>query len=204
MSITKYKMWAALLVATCAYTWGGEARVAAQERKNRAEAQDKTIVKGTLASVDADKNTITVSIHTFNRATQEGTDTDKTFPLLKDARILQDDTEVKVGELKKGHPVIVKLDGTSAASVSVEGGTSQGEFLLANLERNTITVIAGRDLAKQVYHLLKTTKVIGGDAKAMLVKDLKPGAKLLLTRSVEDDHTAIRIQALPEADKKQR
>jgi hypothetical protein len=176
--------------------------VAAQERKNRGEAQDKKIVKGTLASVDADKNTVTVTIHSFNRATQEATDTDKTFPLAKDANILQDGTSTKLADLRKGHPVSVKLDGASAASISVDGGTSQGEFLAANLERNTITVIAGRNLTKQVYHLLKTTKVTGADGKVMLAKDLKPGTKLFLTRSVEDDHTAIRIQALPEVEKK--
>jgi len=202
MLITNCKMWAALLVAICACAWGGDSSVAAQERKNRGEAQDKTIVKGTLASVDADKNTVTVTIHSFNRATQEATDTDKTFPLAKDANILQDDSSTKLADLRKGYPVIVKLDGASAASISVDGGTSHGEFLVANLERNTITVIAGRNLTKQVYHLVKTTKVAGADGKAMLAKDLKPGTRLILTRSVEDDHTAIHIQALTQVEKK--
>jgi hypothetical protein len=33
------------------------------------------------------------------------------------------------------------------------------------------------------------------------VTDLKPGTKLALTRSVEGDHTVVRIQVLPASDK---
>lgn len=197
MSMTKHKLLTVLLISICVCALGGKARLAGQERKKAAEAKDNTIVKGTLASVDAEKNTVTVTIHTFNRATQEGTDTNKSFPLSKDAKILQDDAAAKLGELKKGYPVILKLDGITAASVSVDGGTAQGEFLSANIERNTIAVLAGRNQEKRVYHLLKTTKVVDVGGKEMLVKDLKAGTMLMLTRSVEDDNTAIRIQALP-------
>jgi hypothetical protein len=98
----------------------------------------------------------------------------------------------------------VKLDGTTVVSVSVEGGTSQAEFRSANAERNTITVIAGRDFARRVVHLLKDTKVLGADGKAIRVQDLKAGTKIQVTRSVEDENTAVRIQALPEPTKKDR
>jgi hypothetical protein len=179
----------------------GEVRVAAQERKKNADGKDGSVVKGTLAAVDAEKNSVTVTIHTFNRATQEGTDTDKTFPLAKDAKVLLDAAAAKLVDLKKGYPVTLRLDGAKAASVSVDGGTAQGEFLSANLDRNTITVIAGRDMKRQVYHLLKTTTVTGGDGKAILVKDLKAGTKLLLTRSVEDGNTAISVRVLPASGK---
>jgi hypothetical protein len=191
-------MWAALVGAI---VLGGQARVTAQERKRGAGERDASLVKGTLASVDADKNSVTVTIHSFNRATQEATDTNKTFPLTKDAHVQQDGVAAKLADLKKGHPVTVRLDGASAASINVDGGTAQGEFVSANLERNTITVIAGRNLERRVYHLIKTTTVTGGDGKAIAVKDLKSGTKLVLTRSVEDDHTAIQIRALPAADK---
>ena len=40
-----------------------------------------------------------------------------------------------------------------------------------------------------------------GDGKALHVKDLQAGTKLVLTRSVEDDHTVIQIWALPATDK---
>lgn len=103
--------------------------------------------------------------------------------------------------MKKGYPVVVQLDGTNAASVSVDGGTAQGEFRSANPDRNTITVLAGRNMQKQVYHLIKTTTVTDGEGKAVAVKDLKSGMKLALTRSVEDDNTAVAIRILPAADK---
>jgi hypothetical protein len=187
------KLWAIGLIAAGAVAWCGDTRSAAQDRKKATEA-DMALVKGTLASVDTEKNTVTVTIHKFDRANQQPNDMNKTFTLTKEAKILQDDAAAKLGDLKKGNPVLVKLDGANAASVSVDGGTSQGEFFSANLERNTITVIAGRNMSKQVCHLLKTTKVTGSDSKALAVADLKQGMKLALTRSVEDDHTVIRIQ----------
>src|SRR5262245_20115714 len=145
MSITKYSMFGALLGTVLIYAFGSDARLAAQDRKRGAGEKDASTVKGTLASVDTEKNTVTITIHSFNRTTQEGTDTNKTFPLTKDAKILQDAATVKLSELKKGYPVALKFDGTSAANISVDGGTTQGEFQSANLERNTVTVIAGRN-----------------------------------------------------------
>lgn len=198
MTIFKSLVWVALLGTIFVCALGGEASVAAQERKKA--GGEKDVVKGKLAAADADKNTITITIHTFNRATQEGTDTNKTFTLSKDVKVLQDEAPVKLSELKKGYPVTLRLEGSSAASVSVDGGTVQGEFLSANLERNTVTVIAGRDLSRRVYHLLKTTTVTEGDRKTLLVRDLKPGTKLLMTRSVEDDNTVVRIQVLSKSD----
>ncbi|HKB06219.1 MAG TPA: hypothetical protein VKD90_28755 [Gemmataceae bacterium] len=158
-------------------------------------------MKGTLDSVDAEKNTVTVTTHTFNRAIQERSDTNKTFRLSKDAKILQDAATAKLSELKKGFPVTLQLEGMSAASVSVDGGPAQGKFVFANLDRNTVTVIAGRNMERRVYHLLKGTTVTGHDGKAVLVKDLKAGTNLLLTLSVEDDRTVVHIRVLPAADK---
>lgn len=201
MSTLKFPMQAALLGTVVVCALGGEARVDGQDRKKARGENTGAVVKGTLASVDAGKNTVTVTIHTFNRATQEGTDTDKTFPLAKDAKVLQDAAAAKLADLKKGYPVTLHLKDASAASVSVDGGTGQGEFASTNPERNTITVIAGRDMRKQVYHLLKTTTVTGGDGNAIPVADLKAGTKLVLTRSVEDGNTAVRIQVLPASDK---
>jgi hypothetical protein len=199
MSITRTTLCSALLGTFCLCAHGLGSSAAAQERKKGGRDKDASIVKGTLASVDAEKNTITVTLHSFNRATQERTDTDKTIPLAKDAQVQQDAVAAKLADLKKGYPVTIRLAGDNAASVSVDGGTAQGEFLSANLDRNTVTVIAGRDKGKRVFHLLKTTTVTGADGKEILVKDLKPGTRLLLTRSVEDDHTAVRIQTQPAA-----
>ena len=201
MSITRSSLWFALLGALVVGMLGGGTRAVAQERKRGAGEKDAAVVKGTLAAVDAEKNSVTVTIHTFNRATQEATDTDKTFAIAKDATVLQDAVPAKLADLKKGHPVTLRLAGASAASVSVDGGTAQGEFHSANPDRNTVTIIAGRNPEKRVFHLIKTTTVTGADGKPMEVKDLKRGTKLVLTRSVEDDRTAVQIRALPAADK---
>jgi RNA polymerase sigma factor (sigma-70 family) len=180
------------------------AGVPMQDRKDGRQPKDGTTVTGTLAGVDADKNTVTITIHAFDRKTGESTDTNKTFPLAKDATILQDETPAKLADLKKGYHVSVKLDQTTAVSVSVDGGTAQAEFRSANPERNTITVLAGRDTSRRVYHLLKTTKVIGDDGKPVRIEDLKPGTMILITLSVEDANTAVRIQTLPDRGKKER
>ena len=177
---------------------GVAAPPALAQEKERVPAKDANVVRGTLASVDAEKNTVTLTVHSFDRKTGEGTDTKKTFPLAKDAKILQDDAETKLKDLKTGHTTTIKLDGANAASISIDGGTQQGQFRSVNTERNTITVLAGRNMAKQVFHLLKTTKVLGSDGKAIKLEDLKPGTMLAITKSVEEDGTVVRIQAMSE------
>jgi hypothetical protein len=194
MLTTLSKVLGAVLAAGAVVALGAPA--AGQDR-TPAQPRDGSAVRGTLASVDVEKNTVTVEVHTFDRKTGEGSDTKKTFPLAKDAKILQDDVETKLSELRKGNPVVLKLDKEAAVSVSVVGGIMQGEFHSANPERNTITVIAGRNLTKQVFHLVKTTTVTGPDGKPIAVQDLKPGMRVQLTRSVEDENTAIRVQVVP-------
>lgn len=200
MSANKWLVTPAVLTAVLLGVFA-DGRVTAQERNKNPDGKEGTVAKGTLAAVDAEKNSVTVTTHTFNRATQEGKDVNTTYPLTKNAKVLQDGVAAKLADLKKGYPVVVQLDGTNAASVSVDGGTAQGEFRSANPDRNTITVLAGRNMQKQVYHLIKTTTVTDGEGKAVAVKDLKSGMKLALTRSVEDDNTAVAIRVLPASDK---
>lgn len=200
MFITRSPLLVVMLGAIAVVALDGTCATA-QERKRGADSKDASIVKGTLASVDADKNTVTVTTRTFNRATQEATETNKTYPLAKDAQVLQDAAAARLADLRKGFTVTLKLDGANASSVSVDGGTTQGKFLSANPDRNTIAVVAGRENARRVYHLLKSTTIIGADGKAMLLKDLAAGTKLVMTRSVEDDNTVVHIKALPETDK---
>ena len=221
MFLTKLKVSAVVLAAVCVIALGGNsahralAVAPAEEKarvpdarpkerapdgqpKERVPAKDANVVKGSLASVDAEKNTVTITVNMFDRKTGEGAETKKTYSLAKDAKLLQDDVETKLKDLKTGHPTIVKLDGANAVAVTIDGGTMQGQFRTANTERNTITVLAGRNMAKQVFHLLKTTKVLGSDGKAIKLEDLKPGTMVLLTKSVEEDGTVVRIQAMPE------
>lgn len=194
MLMTKFKISAAFLAAVCAIALG-------QERKT-GDTKNATAVKGTLVGVDADKNTITVAVTSFDRKTGEGGVTNKTFAVGKDATILQDEGKAKLTDLKKGYPTTLKLDQTTATSISVDGGTARAEFFSANTERNTITVIAGRNMEKRVYHLLKDTKIAGDDGKPIRAEDLKAGTVILLTVSVEDDRTAVRVQTQPPAKKR--
>jgi hypothetical protein len=195
MSSSNCKLLAVVLLAGLVVVLGGTSKLQGQERRKAADAKDANLVKGTLASVDADKNTVTITTSSFNRATQERTDTNKTYTLTKDAKVLQDEVAVKLNGLKKDFPVTIKLDGDKAASVSVDGGTSRGEFQSANADRNTITVIAGRDRKRVTFHLLKTTKVVDAAGKDLVVKDLKMGTPLVFTLSIEGDGTAVRVQA---------
>src|SRR5262245_59399610 len=89
----------------------------AAQQKERERPKADNSVKGTLASVDTDKNSITITIHSFDRKTETSTDTNKTFTLAKDAKILQDEAPAKLADLKKGHQTVIKLDGTTATSV---------------------------------------------------------------------------------------
>jgi len=185
------KSFTVILVAALLIVFGKSPNLEGQER--RKAATGKT-VKGTLKVFDERNNTVTVTIHSFNRATQTSSDTDLKFELTKDATILQDESAVKLSALRKGFPVTIKLDGASAASVSVDGGTARGEFHSANAERNTITLIAGRNSDRVTYHLLKTTKVVDASGKEIQIKDLKASTPLVMTRSVEDERTAVRVQ----------
>lgn len=196
MSTSRFKTLTATLMAGSILVLGTTSRLQGQERN----AGAGRVVKGTLASIDEKNSTVTVTIHSFNRTTQSSSDSDLKFELTKDAKIFQDETAVKLSELRKGFAVTIKLDGTRAASVSVDGGTARGEFHSANAERNTITVIAGRNRDRVVYHLLKTTKVVDDAGKELQIKDLRAGTPLVMTRSIEDDRTAVRVQI--EAEKK--
>jgi hypothetical protein len=76
--------------------------------------------------------------------------------------------------------------------------------LSTNEARNTITVRAGRKDERKVYHLVKETEVKTARGDAARVKDLQEGALLLLTRSVEDANTVIRIEVVsPDKEKKE-
>jgi hypothetical protein len=57
-------------------------------------------------------------------------------------------------------------------------------------------VIAGREMACRVVHLLKETKVLHAAGKPIRVQDPQRGMKVQFTRSVEDDNTVIRIQVM--------
>jgi hypothetical protein len=176
-------------------------RLAAQERQ-RPKAD--SAVRGTLEAVDAEKSTVTIVNRAFDRKSGEATETKKTYTVAREAKIIQDEAAAKLANLKKGHPVVLTMEGDKAVSVSVIGGTVQVEFRSANLDRNTMLVLGGRDMSRQTLHLLKDTKVLGADGKPIKVQDLKAGTKLVVTKSVEEDGTVVKVQVAGEAPKRNR
>src|SRR5262249_18816333 len=153
---------------------------------------------GELAGVNAEKGTVTISV--FSR--QDQLTTDKTFPVAKDATILQDGAKVKLADLKKGFRAALTLspDQKTVTAISVDGGTLQGQFRSANFDRNTINVIAGRDMSLKVFHVVRETKITLDGGKQGTIKDLKAGTTLVLTLSVEDRNTVIAIRPAPRQD----
>src|SRR5262245_15595824 len=92
---TKLKVSVVLFAGACALVLGGATTVADErprvpapnaQPKDRVRAKD-TEVKGKLESVDTEKKTITITISMFDRNTKEATETKKTFPLAKDAKV---------------------------------------------------------------------------------------------------------------------
>jgi hypothetical protein len=195
MFAKKLRVLGAFAAAAVAIVLSGQPGAMGQERKKANQPADGTTIRGTLASVDGEKNTITLTVPTGDRKTERG-ETKKTYTLAKDAKIQQDAAEAKLADLKPGHPTVLKLDNSNVISVTVVGGTGTGEFRSANLERNTIVVFAGRNMARQVVHLLKETKVFDADGKPIKLQDLKPGTRINMTRSVEDGNTAVRLDVV--------
>ncbi len=155
-------------------------------------------VGGMLQGVDADKQTVTVSIN--NRQTGKA---DKTFELAKDAAIFRDGKPAKLADLKKGKRVDVKLsaDQKTAVAISETGKTLMGQLKSVDPATNsiTLTIAAGRPepVKKEVtYELAKDGKVTlaGKEAKFADLKDVRQGSTVQLMFSVDDEKTLVSIQ----------
>lgn len=160
----------------------------------REKGKDAAVLKGKIGAIDTDNRTITLVITAYDRKKQEATETEKVLQVPKDAIIMQDDVPTKLDDVKRGCPTTVKVEKDKAVSIAVDGPTIRGQFKATNPDRNTITVIAGRDMGEKVYHLLKSTKVTNKDGKTSKVQDIQVGAEIVLTLSVAGDSTVIRIQ----------
>jgi RNA polymerase sigma factor (sigma-70 family) len=121
------------------------------------------------------------------------------FLVAKDAAITQDNARSKLADLTEGGQITLTLDGQRGVRISVDGGVVGGpiRYVSADEARNTIAVVAGRKDERRIYHLVKETEVVTTSGKPARVKDLKAGTLLLLTRSVADTNTVIRIEILP-------
>jgi RNA polymerase sigma factor (sigma-70 family) len=193
--------------------------LAAHERyetaRRRGRPKEPRTEKGVLCQVDAGGRSVRVEMwleRKFPEAELWGGITGfggrfyETFPVAKGATIVQDNVRTGLASLKKGSHVALGFaaDGKSVVRITADGGSAQGRFVSANPARSTIAVLAGKGGERRVYHLVKETEVLAGGGKAARVADLKEGTMLLLTLSVEDANTAIRIETVSAAKGKER
>jgi RNA polymerase sigma factor (sigma-70 family) len=181
-----------------------EAQDRYQAAKARGRSTEGTTVTGKLVNVAAKENSVRLEywkevkgdgrpFRAINYMAYEF------FPVAKGAAIKQDNVKTKLADLKKGSHVTVEIKDKRVVRITADGGIVGGPIrsVSADEARNTITVIAGRKYERRVYHLVKETEVMTADGKAARIKELREGTLLLLTRSVADTNTVIRIESLP-------
>ncbi len=220
MLMTKLKIAAVLLATICVLALGGGALhqslaatpanpqaaslpadaqdPALVQREKKEQPKDGAILKGKLGAIDTKNRTVRLDITNERK----GATVEVVLPVAKDAVILQDEVKTKLEDLKKGLSTTVKVDQKTAVSITVHGPSVKGKFKSTNAERNTITVIAGRNETFRTLHLLKTTKVTLAGGKAGTVQDLKVDSEILLILSAQGDNTVIRIEPAPPSEKK--
>jgi RNA polymerase sigma factor (sigma-70 family) len=170
----------------------------------RAQANEQTTLRGTLVKVNAKEDTI--RLQHWKDVRGDGRQfiamhfmAYEDFALAKDALILQDNVITKLGDLKPESRVTLHFNRERVARIIADGGTVPGpvRYVSSNEARKTIAVIAGRKDERRVYHLVKETETIAADGKTVNVSNLKEATLLLLTLSVQDSNTVVRIEAIP-------
>ena len=153
---------------------------------------------GTLKAVDTAKGTIVVSTPVKGGGTN-----DETFTTGGDTKVYLDGKEAKLGDLKVGQPVSVKLtqDRSKAIGVSVDGPTLSGEVKEVDAVKHMIVVKVTTwpdktDKTKTVTED-KTVKVgedvrllVEGNKKSTLA-DLKTGATVMVQISADGERAVM-------------
>jgi RNA polymerase sigma factor (sigma-70 family) len=148
---------------------------------------------GTLKSVDAEKNAIVVTTNTARGAQPS----EHAFTVAKDAKIVQDHKDAKLGDLKTGARIMVRVgrDGNSVAVINVTGGVIAGSLKSVDASAGSITVtMAGRDSEDKTFKVSKEAKVVIGRDQEGKLGDLKAGSPVALTASAADAGTVIEIR----------
>lgn len=195
-----------------------EVVAAARERFLKARQQYETArrkglppepktVTGTLVKLDPEENTIRLEMWVETKepdADLLGTPFQgfsgrvyENYTPTEDVVILQDNVRTKLADLKLGSRLSLKYEGEKLVSITADGGTVQARYVSTNPVRNTIAVLVGDKKERNIYHLIRETEVLTETGRPARVQDLKDGTEVLLTRSVEDVNTVIRIQPVP-------
>jgi hypothetical protein len=142
--------------------------------------------------VDADKASIIIT--TDSRTTGPS---GRTFAVAKDAKILQDNKEARLGDLKTGGRVTVQLSPAekTVVAITVTGATMTGALKSVDAAVNTVTVVfqVRRGPQEKTFRVAKDVRVTV-DGKEAKLTDLKAGTVLALTGSVADPDTLIQIR----------
>jgi hypothetical protein len=162
-------------------------------------------VHGGVKSVDAVKNTITVTVK------EDGKVVDKTFALMKEAKVILDDglltkkdtpKEGKLGDLTEGLPVWVQLSGydqKTAVGVRASGPSLQGTVKGVDVGNNTITVTVKENgaVVDKTLNLAKNAKIVleNGKSDGKLV-EVTEGATVSVQLSVFDSNAAAWVRML--------
>jgi RNA polymerase sigma factor (sigma-70 family) len=163
--------------------------------RQRGQTREGITLAGTLQALDLDAHRVTVSV--FSRT--EG-QSEKTFSVAKDAKVLRDGKEIKLTDLKQGNRITLRLspDQKTVVGLVVANTAITAQVKAVDAARSTVTVVidnARKGKQEKTYPVAKDAKVTLEGKEARLT-DLKEGATLVFTISAEDGNTVIQIATL--------
>jgi RNA polymerase sigma factor (sigma-70 family) len=235
MSLMK-SLWAAALtlVATLAVAVGvwastgpGETPVAAPVVLAEIETETEPVVlqekkltpilQGTLAAVDAAKNTVTIDIPPQkDKLVGEIPGAKVTLPLTADATITLAGKPVKLGDIKIGETLLLKLTEDRKSVVAVIAGAVpekkipevHGKLTAVDAEKNTVTLEVtiktktGEVSTEKTAFPLAADATITAHGKPVKLGDLKIGEPAI-ARLSEDKKSIVNLVVAPEVKKVQ-
>jgi hypothetical protein len=141
---------------------------------------EMSTVQAVLKSVDAQKNTVTVTIHRKGEQPEE-----KTYQLVKDASVQVDGQNAKLADLPEESHVILRLPGNQqeeASSIHAEGVSVYGT-VKGNADNDGITIGLKDD--DRTYTVAKGVKIQIGNKSGKL-SDLIDGSVVVSARTSAD------------------
>ncbi|HEY8503654.1 MAG TPA: alpha/beta hydrolase, partial [Gemmataceae bacterium] len=155
-------------------------------------------VSALLRSADAAEGTVTVTL------LKEDAGAERTFELDKDLHVLLDRKGAKLGDLKPGVRVTLRLteDRKSVHAISAEGPTLRGnlETIDADRGRVLIAVKTKEGTEEQLLELSKDVQVAVAGKKNATLADVQPGEPAHVTLSA-DELKVIALRVGKEEDK---
>jgi hypothetical protein len=158
----------------------------------RISAQGQTF-QGSLKSVDAEKNCITLAI-----TEKKGDPTiDKTFALAGGAKVLIYGQETDVKKLAPGTALSLKLSGRTkeVTTITTVGRIEVGSLHVLDPVNNTVTLFYGKNVPGQTrsFKMLKVPQITLRDGTSGKLSDLKIESKVMLWFAWNDPDVVVAI-----------